>query len=137
MINDAQLSTARSQLDPIELEKKVRAEHAEIPLNAQRSTLNSQALTPHIALLTGGGDKPYALGMAAALTSAGILVDFIGSDDHCVPEVTGNYRVNFLNLRGDQCPEANVVEKAVRVFRYYAKLTFFGTTSLSYSIEPC
>jgi len=129
VINDAQLSTARSQLDPIELEKKVRAEHAEIPLNAQRSTLNSQTLTPHIALLTGGGDKPYALGMAAALTSAGILVDFIGSDDHCVPEVTGNYRVNFLNLRGDQCPEANVVEKAVRVFRYYAKLIPYAATA--------
>ena len=26
----------------------------------------------HIALLTGGGDKPYALGIAAALTSVGI-----------------------------------------------------------------
>jgi hypothetical protein len=32
-------------------------------------------------LLTGGGDKPYALGIAAALTAAGIQVDFIGSDD--------------------------------------------------------
>jgi hypothetical protein len=35
----------------------------------------------HIALLTGGRDKPYALGMAAALTSVGIRVDFIGSDE--------------------------------------------------------
>src|SRR4029453_3722615 len=56
----------------------------------------------HVALLTGGGDKPYALGMAAALTSAGIVVDFIGSADLCVPEVTGNRRINFLDLRGDQ-----------------------------------
>ena len=43
-----------------------------------------------IALLTGGGDKPYALGMAAALTSAGISVDFIGSDDLSVPELFNN-----------------------------------------------
>src|SRR5262249_39040314 len=39
----------------------------------------------HIALLTGGGDKPYALGMAAALTSAGVQVEFVGSDDLSAP----------------------------------------------------
>src|SRR4051794_2882444 len=44
----------------------------------------SSAICPppiSIALLTGGGDKPYALGIAEALTSVGISVDFIGSDD--------------------------------------------------------
>ena len=40
-----------------------------------------------IALFTGGGDKPYALGLATALTSRGISVDFIGSDDLNVPEL--------------------------------------------------
>src|ERR1051325_5862512 len=34
-----------------------------------------------VALLTGGGDKPYALGLASALTSERIALDFIGSDD--------------------------------------------------------
>ena len=29
-----------------------------------------------IALFTGGGDKPYALGMAEALTAAGLSVDY-------------------------------------------------------------
>jgi D-inositol-3-phosphate glycosyltransferase len=83
----------------------------------------------HVALLTGGGDKPYAVGMAAALTSAGITVDFIGSDDHCVPEVTGNSRVNFHNLRGDQSPETNPFAKAVRVLSYYAKLIRYAATA--------
>ena len=46
--------------------------------------------------------------MAAALTSAGISVDFIGSDDLNVPEVVTNPRVNFLNLRGDQRSEASL-----------------------------
>src|ERR1043166_7686954 len=55
-----------------------------------------------VAVLTGGGDKPYALGMAAALASAGVSVDFIGSDELSVPELLSNPRVNFLNLRGDQ-----------------------------------
>ena len=61
-----------------------------------------------MSLLTGGGDKPYALGMAAALTSVGIRVDFIGSDDLSVPELLNNPRVNFLNLRGDQRPDARL-----------------------------
>src|SRR5437899_3137544 len=60
------------------------------------SVLHPQPL--RVALLTGGGDKPYALGVAAALTSQGIFVDFIGSDDLNVPELQNNALVNFLNL---------------------------------------
>ena len=79
-------------------------------------------LTLHVALLTGGGDKPYALGMAEALTSVGIYVDFIGSDDLNVPELLGNSRIQFRNLRGDQRPDARPIAKALRVFKYYARL---------------
>jgi len=82
-----------------------------------------------VALLTGGGDKPYALGMAAALTSVGIQVDFIGSDDLSVPELLSNDRVNFRNLRGDQRHDANWAEKIVRVFRYYVSLTVYAVTA--------
>jgi D-inositol-3-phosphate glycosyltransferase len=81
---------------------------------------------PHIALLTGGGDKPYALGMAAALTSAGILVDFIGSDDLSVPELLNNSQVNFLNLRGDQASEPGLLAKVLRVLNYYRKLLVYA-----------
>ena len=94
------------------------------------STINHQQSTSlHIALLTGGGDKPYALGMAAALTSAGVSVEFIGSDDLNVPELVNNPRVNFLNLRGDQCPEASSVAKGLRVLNYYAKLIRYAATA--------
>jgi len=75
-----------------------------------------------VALLTGGGDKPYALGMAAALTSAGIHVDFVGSDDLSVPELLANPRLNFLNLRGDQREDASTKAKVLRVLKYYARL---------------
>jgi D-inositol-3-phosphate glycosyltransferase len=91
------------------------------------STLNPQLSTNcHISLLTGGGDKPYALGMAAALTSQGIFVDFIGSDDLSVPDVLNNPRVNFLNLRGDQRPDASPFSKARRVLKYYIKLISYA-----------
>jgi D-inositol-3-phosphate glycosyltransferase len=79
-----------------------------------------------IALLTGGGDKPYAIGMAAALTSEGISVDFIGSDDLSVPEVLTNRRVNFLNLRGDQNPNARPTGKMARVLAYYWRLVGYS-----------
>jgi len=104
------------------------------------STLNNQLLvapkpgaggstTLRVSLLTGGGDKPYALGMAAALTSVGIRVDFIGSDDLNVPEAVSNPRVNFLNLRGDQRSEASPIAKMRRVLRYYLKLIGYAATT--------
>jgi D-inositol-3-phosphate glycosyltransferase len=129
VINDTQLSTARCRLGPIELEEKVQAEHAETPANAQRSTLNTQPLPPHIALLTGGGDKPYALGMAAALTSGGTHVDFVGSDDLKVADIVNNSRVNFLNLRGDQRQNAGAMEKVLRVLKYYVSLVVYAASS--------
>jgi glycosyltransferase involved in cell wall biosynthesis len=97
--------------------------NGEFPLHSQ---LESKC---HIALLTGGGDKPYALGMAAALTSVGIHVDFIGSDDLNVPELLNDPLVNFLNLRGDQRPEASRMAKALRVLSYYARLIRYAATA--------
>jgi len=104
------------------LENVVRADKAELSIHAQLSPVR-------IALLTGGGDKPYALGMAAALTSVGIHVDFIGSDDLRVPELLSNRRVNFLNLRGDQRSDAKPPEKILRVLRYYVRLVGYAATA--------
>jgi len=90
---------------------------------SQLSTLNSQPVTSwNIALLTGGDDKPYVLGLTEALTPGGVVFDLIGSDDLSVPELLDNRRINFLNLRGDQHPEANVAQKAARVLSYYGRL---------------
>jgi D-inositol-3-phosphate glycosyltransferase len=121
MMNEAPITTAKSALRSIRLDKVVQAD-SEISLNAQRSTLR-------IALLTGGGDKPYALGMAAALTSAGIHVDFIGSDDLSVPELLSNDRVKFLNLRGDQSEHASLMAKGLRVLSYYTRLIVYAATA--------
>ena len=88
----------------------------------QPSAISHRPSALHITLLTGGGDKPYALGMAAALTSAGIEVDFIGSDDLKVPELLSNSRIHFRNLRGDQRSDASAIAKALRVLKYYMRL---------------
>jgi D-inositol-3-phosphate glycosyltransferase len=121
MINEAPITTATSALGSIKLDKMVR-EDGEIPVNAQLSA-------PRIALLTGGGDKPYALGMGAALSSAGIHVDFIGSDDLKVPELLRNSRIHFRNLRGDQRPDVSLPAKMMRVLIYYAKLILYAATA--------
>lgn len=82
-----------------------------------------------VALLTGGSDKPYVYGLATALGSQGVQMDLIGSDELDEPELRRKPGVNFLNLRGDQRPNAGFVDKVVRILGYYAKLIRYGATS--------
>ena len=92
----------------------------------------SSALSPQtlrVSLLTGGADRPYALGLTSALTSAGISVDFIGSDELNLPELLQDPRVNFLNLRGDQSAKAGLAKKIVRVLAYYWRLVRYAVTA--------
>ena len=104
--------------------------------SAQSSVIGPRTL--RVALLTGGGDKPYALGLSGALTTEGISVDFVGSDDLAVSELLDNPRVNFLNLRGDQRPEARSLSKALRVLIYYGRFSLRGdseTENLPHPVE--
>ena len=82
-----------------------------------------------IALLTGGGDRPYALGMATMLTSAGLSLDFIGSDELKAPELLSNPQIRFLNLRGNQDPEASFLAKVMRVTQYYLRLIQYAAVA--------
>ncbi len=82
-----------------------------------------------IALLTGGGDKPYALGMANALANRGVKVDFIGSDDLATPDLLSNPLVRFLNLRGAQGSAASAWEKIRRILVYYMRLLKYSVTA--------
>ncbi len=75
-----------------------------------------------VCLLTGGDDRPYALGMASALVDQGIGVDFIASDKLDAPELHRSPLINFLNLRGDQNEDAPFPSKVVRILSYYARL---------------
>ena len=78
-----------------------------------------------ICLLTGGDDRPYALGMACALAGQGISVDFIGSDKLDAPELHRSPLIAFLNLRGDQNEDAPLLRKVVRILTYYARLASY------------
>lgn len=82
-----------------------------------------------IALLTGGGDKHYAFGLASALTTKNVFIDFIGSDHLASPTLDSNPRINFLNLRGDQNLNASLIKKVGRIALYYSRLLWFGATA--------
>lgn len=82
-----------------------------------------------ITLLTGGGDKHYAFGLASALTSKGIFIDFIGSDQLASPTIHNNPRITFLNFHGNQNPQASLFAKLKRITVCYFRLLRFGATS--------
>ncbi len=81
-----------------------------------------------VGLLTGGSDKPYALGLTTALAAQGVLVDFIGSDKLETPQVTGYPGVDFYNLRGDQSENVPFFRKVSRVLAYYWRLMVYAAT---------
>lgn len=95
------------------------------------SSLMASDTTPEIAvaLLTGGGDRPYAFGLATEIISKGAVLDLIGSDDLDLPEFRNMLGVNFLNLRGNQRPDASFLSKVARVSSYYAKLIRYAATA--------
>jgi len=86
-------------------------------------------VSERIALLTGGGDKPYALGMATALSSTGTSLDFIGSDDLEIPQLLSDPHIRFLNLRGDQRTDVIAAKKLLRVVVYYLRLVGYAATA--------
>ena len=92
-------------------------------------TVSETAPEVAVALLTGGGDRPYVFGLATELISKGAALDLIGSDDLDCPEFHGKPGVHFLNLRGDQRPDVSFVRKALRVLTYYARLIRYAATA--------
>ena len=83
----------------------------------------------NIALLTGGGDRPYAYGLATELMARDVSLDLIGSDDLDSPEFHGKPGVNYLNLRGDQRHEATLTRKITRVLLFYLRLIRYAATA--------
>ena len=82
-----------------------------------------------VALLTGGSDKPYVLGLTAELLSAGVVIDVIGSDELECRELQNKPGLNFLNLRGNLRTNASLTDKVIRILRYYLKLMLYALTA--------
>lgn len=81
-----------------------------------------------VALLTGGADRPYVLGLATALMEHGVALDLVGSDELDLEQLRKPL-LNFLNLRGDQRPDTSVVAKIRRILTYYFKLILYAANA--------
>src|SRR5260370_34012613 len=84
-----------------------------------------------VSLLTGGSDRPYVFGLTNALSSIGVTVDLIGSDELDEPDLDNKPGVRFLNLRCDQRPNAGLVAKIYRILAYYSRLIRYAATAKS------
>jgi len=82
-----------------------------------------------LSILTGGKDPHYALGLLGALLSKPIQIDFIGNNEMGKSEIMKSKNVKYLNLRGDQNPNANIIRKGFRVIKYYIKLINYALHS--------
>jgi hypothetical protein len=75
-----------------------------------------------VALLTGGGDKPYAFGLATELISKGAGPDIIGSDELDCPEFHGKYgsisgtfaAISDLSRLAKECSGSTYYAKLIR-----------------------
>lgn len=85
--------------------------------------------TVRVALLTGGSDKPYVIGLTAELLSRGACIDLIGSNELDCPELRGKANLNLFNLRGDQRSDARLLAKTSRILKYYARLIGYAATA--------
>jgi len=94
-------------------------------LTKDTRALGNMAALPaaiEVVLLTGGFDRPYALGLAMALIAKGVRLDVIGSDDVDSPEMHLAPKLNFLNLHGSQRTNASLASKISRLLVFYCRL---------------
>ncbi|HTQ58915.1 MAG TPA: glycosyltransferase family 4 protein [Candidatus Solibacter sp.] len=108
----------------------------ELDAQQQGAEKLSVATTPtpaalSVCLLTGGTDRPYVYGLTDTLSSMGMSIDLIGSDELDETDLRNMAGVNFLNLRGDQRPNAGFVAKFFRVLAYYSKLIAYAASAQS------
>jgi glycosyltransferase involved in cell wall biosynthesis len=96
-------------------------------VSARGLAQQTEMVKSQVALLTGGGDRPYALGLAGALTAKGVCLDFIGSEHLDSLELRNNPKLTFLNLRGNHTEDASLARKVSRVLMYYARLIQYAS----------
>ena len=94
-----------------------------------RTVKKGPCATTQIGLLTGGDDKPYALGLTLGLVAEGIFVEFIGSDFTDAPELHASCLVKYLNLRGSVEPRVSAARKLVRILTYYGRLLRYAAVT--------
>jgi glycosyltransferase involved in cell wall biosynthesis len=79
-----------------------------------------------VSLLTGGLDRPYVLGLTAALVKQGVRLEVIGNSTLEAPDMRSTARLTFLSLYWNPLKNANVAAKLWRVFWSYVRIAFYA-----------
>jgi D-inositol-3-phosphate glycosyltransferase len=103
--------------------------HLSMDITSGQGKRQATNWSPSVAILTGGSDKPYALGLAYSLIAEDVEFDFIGSDYVDSQELRASRQVRVMNLRGDMNPNATLTQKCVRVVRYYFRLLCYAISA--------
>jgi glycosyltransferase involved in cell wall biosynthesis len=96
---------------------------------ATRSVERTAPAAAEVALLTGGGDRHYAFGLAMALVSKGVAVDFVGGDEVDSPEMHTTPQLYFFRLRRNGRRDAGYIAKMGRLLAYYGRLIRYAITA--------
>ncbi len=97
--------------------------------HSQMSKALTLPVVIEVGLLTGGGDRHYAFGLAMALITKGVRLDFIGGDEVDSPEMHGTPGLSFFNLRRNGRRNARFVDKIARLLMYYVRLVSYAATA--------
>jgi len=81
------------------------------------------------AILTGGIDKPYVLGLSQALVLKGVEIEVAGNDEMDVPEMHASPLLRFLDLYGDQRSKRSRAGKLVRIVVVYIRLMLYSANA--------
>jgi D-inositol-3-phosphate glycosyltransferase len=82
-----------------------------------------------VSLLTGGTDRHYAYGLAAALATEGANVEVVGGSEIDCPEFHETPNMKFLKLRGSLRPDVSLFKKISRISLYYSRLLGYSATA--------
>ncbi len=119
-------------MDTVEEKREVEEAATRGQYTEGRQLYPADAMTRHapleVALLTGGQDRHYAVGLAMALMGEDVSLEIIGSDEVDGPEFQGNPHVRFRNLHGGQ-KAANLTQRVSRVLFFYARIFHYAATA--------
>ena len=103
----------------------IEANNASAPCTVEQGARTSI----EVSLLTGGGDRHYAFGLAMGLISKGVILDFIGGDQVESPELHNTAKLNYFHLRRNSQGDAGYIPKIWRVLSYYVRLICYAATA--------
>ena len=82
-----------------------------------------------VTLLTGGFDRPYAFGLAMALSAKEIGLEVVGGAEVDSPEMHTTPGLKFLDFHGDPRQSASFPRKLLRLFVFYLQLAWYAITA--------